>query len=82
MVKGLGMPFYRDAMSHGNLYVEFIITYPKKGSITAANLDKIAKVLAGKPIKAEGYGKNPKNKILEDLHDSDLNTSPQGGYQR
>lgn len=76
------MPFYKDAMSDGNLYVEFLITYPKKGSITAANLDRIAKVLGGKPVKTDGYGKTSKNKILEDLHDSDLNTSPQGGFQR
>lgn len=27
-VKGLGIPFYKDAMSHGHLYIEFLITYP------------------------------------------------------
>lgn len=37
-VKGLGMPFYHDAMSHGNLYIDFIVNFPKKGSITPANI--------------------------------------------
>ena len=27
-VKGLGMPFYKDSMSHGNLYIEFFVTFP------------------------------------------------------
>jgi DnaJ-class molecular chaperone len=80
-VKGLGLPFYKDPMAHGNLYVEFLVAFPKKGSINA-HIDNIAKVLSGKPVKADGYSKNPKNKILEELHDSDLNSSPQGGEQR
>lgn len=63
-VKGLGMPFYKDAMSHGHLYIEFLITYPKKNSITPVNLEKIAKILGGKPIKTDGYSKNGKNRIL------------------
>ena len=51
-------------MSHGNLYVEFLITYPKKNSITPVNLEKIAKILGGKPVKTDGYSKNGKNRIL------------------
>lgn len=78
-VKGLGLPFYKDAMSHGHLYVEFLITYPKKGSIAAGNVEKIAKILGGKTIKTEGYRNTKNNKILEEFHDSDLNSSPHGG---
>ena len=58
------MPFYKDPMSHGNLYIEFKITYPKKGSITGPNVEKLAKALGGKQVKSEGYSKNPKCKIL------------------
>jgi len=29
------MPFWKDAFSHGNLYVKFIVDFPKKGEITA-----------------------------------------------
>lgn len=28
-----GMPFYKDAMSHGNLYIEFVIEFPKKSDV-------------------------------------------------
>lgn len=78
-IKGLGLPFYKDPMSHGNLYVEFIINFPKKNSITPANIEKIANILKGKIIKSEGYSKTSKNKILEDFKEKDLNSNPAGG---
>lgn len=67
------MPFYKDPMSHGNLYIEFIVSFPKKNSISSANIEKIAKVLGGNLIKSEGYGKMSKNKILEEFNEKDLN---------
>jgi DnaJ family protein A protein 2 len=81
-VRGLGLPYYKDPMSHGHLYVEFLITYPKKGSINAANLEKIAKILNSKIVKTDGYSKTSKNKILEEFRDSDTNSHPQGGDSR
>ena len=27
------MPFYKDSMSHGNLYFEFVVTFPKPNSL-------------------------------------------------
>lgn len=73
------MPFYKDPMSHGNLYIEFIVNFPKKNQISNANIEKIANILGGKPIKSEGYSKTSKNKILEDFRENDLNESPAGG---
>jgi DnaJ-class molecular chaperone len=32
-VKGKGLPFYKDAMGHGHLYIKFEIDFPKKGSL-------------------------------------------------
>lgn len=29
-VKGKGMPFHKDAMSHGDLHIEFEVEFPKK----------------------------------------------------
>lgn len=81
-VKGLGLPFYKDPMSHGHLYIEFLITYPKKGAIAPVSIDKIAAVLNGKTVKSEGYSKTSKNKILEEFRESDQNPSPQGGNDR
>ena len=37
-----GMSFYKDAMSHGNLYVDFIVEFPKKGEIK--NAEELKKV--------------------------------------
>lgn len=33
VVKGKGMPFYKDAMAHGNLYIKFIVEFPKRGQL-------------------------------------------------
>lgn len=73
------MPFYKDPMSYGNLYIEFIVNFPKKNTISGVNLEKIGKILGGKPIKSQAYGKTSKNKILEDFNEKDLNQNPTGG---
>ncbi len=33
-IKGKGMPFFKDAMGYGNLYVKFNVTMPKKGELS------------------------------------------------
>ncbi len=33
-VKGKGLPFYRDAMSHGNLIVKFTVKFPRGSDLT------------------------------------------------
>lgn len=33
-VKGKGLPFYRDAMSHGNLIIKFKVKFPKGSELT------------------------------------------------
>jgi len=38
VVRGLGMPYYKDPMSHGNLIIEFKVIMPKRGDITKENL--------------------------------------------
>ena len=81
-VKGLGMPFYKDAMSYGNLYVEFFVQFPKKGVIKAADIDKITKIMKGVPLKSDGYSKNKHCKILEEFDQNDLNSHPAGGAGR
>jgi len=32
-VKGKGMPFYKDAMGHGNLLITFLVEFPKPKSL-------------------------------------------------
>lgn len=33
-IKGKGMPFFKDAMGHGNLYIRFNVKFPKRGQLT------------------------------------------------
>lgn len=77
-VKNLGMPFYKDSMSHGNLFIQFLVDFPQKGSITPQKAEKLIKILGG--MEAEKpQGKKAERKILEEYDESDLNESPQGG---
>jgi hypothetical protein len=32
------MPYYKDPMCYGHLYIEFIVNFPKKNSISNSNL--------------------------------------------
>jgi DnaJ-class molecular chaperone len=35
VVRGLGMPFHKDSLSHGNLIIDFHVIMPKRGTLTA-----------------------------------------------
>ena len=35
VLKGKGMPFFKDAMSHGNLFIKFKVMFPKRGELTS-----------------------------------------------
>lgn len=44
-VKGKGLPFYRDAMSHGNLIIKFKVKFPRSSDLTEdikQALDKVS----------------------------------------
>lgn len=44
-VKGKGLPFYRDTMSHGNLVIKFSVKFPKASELTEdikTALDKVS----------------------------------------
>ena len=48
VVRGLGMPFFKDSMSHGNLVIDFNVVMPKRGTLTKEQLEELAKILPGK----------------------------------
>ena len=33
-VKGMGMPFFKDSFSYGNLYVQFQVEFPKSSTLS------------------------------------------------
>jgi DnaJ family protein A protein 2 len=47
IIKGLGMPFYKNDELRGNLVVEFKVTMPKRGDLTAQQLQVLSQVLPG-----------------------------------
>lgn len=47
IVRGLGMPFYKDEEQKGNLIIEFKVTMPKRGELTPQQLAVLTQVLPG-----------------------------------
>jgi DnaJ family protein A protein 2 len=78
-IKGQGMPFYKDAMSHGNLYINFSVEFPKKGELK--NLDELKKIL---PVPKDIITNVDKTKAqyLEDFDETATNSSAAGGRAR
>ena len=78
VVRGLGMPFYKDSLSHGNLIIEFHILMPKRGTLNADQLKQLAELLPGK-VNPRPVG--DKYEMMEDFRKEDTNTSEQGGHK-
>lgn len=76
-IKKKGMPYYKDAMGQGNLYIEFNVEFPKKGELN--NLDQLAKIL---PVPKTQGGDKGKTLVLEDFDESTQNTNAEGGRAR
>lgn len=78
-IKGKGMPFFKDAMSHGNLYITFTVEFPKKNEIK--NLEELKKIL---PVPKDLITNVDKNKaqFLEEFDETSTNTNAQGGRAR
>lgn len=49
-IEGKGMPFFKDAFSYGNLYVKFLVEFPKSSSLKADAIEKIRASLAGPAV--------------------------------
>jgi len=77
VIQGKGMPFYGDAMSHGNLIIQFEVEFPKGEQIKKEAREQLKKILPGPKI-------NPPPQtyeMLEDFHDSMRNESAEGGHR-
>lgn len=78
VVGGLGMPFHKDSMSHGNLIIEFHVVMPKRGTMNADQLKQLAELLPG---KVNPRPANDKYEMMEDFRKEDTNTSEMGGHK-
>lgn len=47
-VRGLGMPFYKDPMTHGNLIIDFTVVMPQRGDLSKEKIEMLMTVLPGK----------------------------------
>lgn len=75
VVRGLGLPFHKDPMSHGNLIIEFHVVMPKRDELTKEQIEGLISLLPGKPSKrpAGDY------EMFEELDIENLNTNEEGG---
>lgn len=74
-----GMPFHKDAMSYGNLYIQFEIEFPKKGEMK--NIEDLKKVLP--TPKENGVAIDKKNAEYLDTYDeTSLNPNADGARSR
>jgi len=78
-IAGKGMPFYKDAMSHGNIYITFDVEFPKRNELK--NLDELKKIL---PVPKDLITNVDKDKavFLDDFDESGTNARAEGGRGR
>jgi DnaJ family protein A protein 2 len=75
-VRNLGMPLFRDNMSHGNLYVIFDVEFPKANQLkTPENLKKILPVPKDLLVNVD----KTKCELLEDFDQDGVNSKAEGG---
>lgn len=73
------MPFYKDSMSNGHLYIEFLVEFPPRASIIPEKQEKLRKIFGGMETEKGPEVKKNDRKILEEYDEADLNESAQGG---
>jgi DnaJ family protein A protein 2 len=76
-LKKKGMPYYKDAMGQGNLYIEFTVEFPKKGEIK--DIEKLQSIL---PVPKSQSVDKTKALVMEDFDESTQNTHAEGGRAR
>jgi DnaJ family protein A protein 2 len=77
MLRGHGMPFFQDEMSHGNLFVKFTVNFPKKGQLKPKQIKALKKVLPGPKHAAVDY-KSGQFEVLDEYDQTDFNPKAAG----
>lgn len=76
--KGKGLPFYRDAMSHGNLIIKFKVKFPRGSDLTDDIKAALEKVLPGPKTGPAAKGQA---EFMKEFTQEDLNSDPKGGQR-
>jgi DnaJ family protein A protein 2 len=79
VVRGLGMPYYKDNMSFGNLIIEFSVNMPKRGELSKEQLEALSSILPGK-VNPRPSDNN--YEMLDDFDRENINTSEEGGKKQ
>ena len=77
-VKGKGLPFHRDPMSHGNLIVKFTVKFPKATELTEDIKIALEKALPGPKSSPSAKGEA---EYMREFVKSDLNSNAKGGNE-
>ncbi len=48
IIRGLGMPFFKDGLNFGNLIIEFDVVMPGRGTLSKQQLIGLQKIIGGK----------------------------------
>eukprot|EP01017_Pseudomicrothorax_dubius_P028943 TRINITY_DN3483_c0_g1_i2.p1 TRINITY_DN3483_c0_g1~~TRINITY_DN3483_c0_g1_i2.p1 ORF type:complete len:457 (-),score=146.16 TRINITY_DN3483_c0_g1_i2:95-1465(-) len=76
-VKKKGLPFYRDPISHGNLYVVFNVEFPQKNQLNPEQVALLRQVLPGPPETP--LDRSKPFEYMDDFNEADTNPNPEGG---
>jgi len=76
-IKGKGMPFYKDSMSSGHLYIDFEIEFPKKGEIN--KIEELKNIL---PVPKLPSVEKSKCIVMEQFDKDSMNSKAEGGHSR
>lgn len=66
-VRKLGMPFYKDPMSYGNLHLEFKVVFPHSNFLTAANAKLLREAFQYRTANPEDLEQYDNSAPLEDF---------------
>lgn len=77
LIRNHGMPFFKDEMSSGNLFVQFSVQFPKKGALKPKQIKMLKKVLPG-PKHGEIDYKAQRYEILDEFDETDYNRKASG----
>ena len=74
-----GMPFYKDPMSHGNLYIAFRVSFPPKGSIYPHQEASLRQAFGYQDEITQELADGPDSVRLQDFTEDMLNPRAGGG---